>query len=116
MAEKITISKTKVKTDQLDKVIDRSFQTFNQPPAVEEGPTVTQFFIDYEELFNEIPIEGQTNSHEYLVKTSGELVNFEKDTEDIQPLLDEITQLREELLNANEQILELQTSLASAGN
>ena len=116
MAEKINISKTKVKVDELDRVIDRSFKSFGQPVAVDQDPTVEQFFLDYETLYNEIPIEGETNSHEYLVQKSGELINFEKDTADIQPLIDEITQLREELLNANEQILDLQTSLASGGN
>ena len=115
MAEKLKISKTKVKTEQLDKVVDRSFKTFNQPVPVEDELTIEQFFTDYETLFNEIPIEGPTNSHEYLVKTSGELIAFEKDTEDIQPLIDEINQLREELLNANQQILELQTTVALNG-
>lgn len=116
MAEKISISKTKVKVDELDRVIDRTFKSFGQPVDVEQGPTIEQFFLDYETLYNEIPIQGETNSHEYLVQKSGELINFEKDTADIQPLIDEITQLREELLNANEQILDLQTSLASGGN
>jgi len=38
-----------------------------------------------------------------------ELVNFEKDTEDIQPLLDEITQLRTQILDYQQQIIELST-------
>jgi len=35
-----------------------------------------------------------------------ELVDFEKDTEDIQPLLDEIAQLRGQLLEYQEQLIE----------
>lgn len=115
MAEKIRISSTKVKKEQLDRVIVRDFSTFGIQEVEDTLPTVEQFFLDYETLFEEIPINGEINSHEYLVKTSGELVDFEKDTEDIQPLLDEITQLREELLNANEQILELQNNSINSG-
>jgi len=35
-----------------------------------------------------------------------ELVDFEKDTEDIKPLLDEIAQLRGQLLEYQEQLIE----------
>ena len=110
MANELKISKTQLNKEDLDKVIDRSFKTFGQPEAEDEGVTVEEFFTYYEELFNEIPLNGATNSHEYLVKTSGALLEFEKDTEDIQPLLDEIAQLRQQLLEANQEIVELRTS------
>lgn len=113
MANQIRIQKTQFDKKDFDKVIDRTFKTFGQPEPVEEQVTVEEFFIFYEELFNEIPINGATNSHEYLVKTSGGLIDFDKDTEDIQPLLDEIAQLRQQLLEANQEIIELQTQAAS---
>ena len=69
-------------------------------------PTVEDFFILYEELFYEIPIEGEVNSHRYLVEKSSEIVNFEKDSEEIQPLLDEISILREQNLQLNQQLLD----------
>lgn len=55
-------------------------------------------------------MEGENNSHEYLVRKSSELINFEANTEEIQPLLDEIAQLRQQLLSANQQILDLETA------
>jgi hypothetical protein len=109
MANELKISKTQLNKEDLDKVIDRSFKTFGLPLPEDEGVTVEEFFTYYEELFNEIPLNGATNSHEYLVKTSGALLEFEKDTEDIQPLLDEIAQLRQQLLEANQEIVELRT-------
>jgi len=109
MANELRIKKTQLNKEDLDKVIDRSFSTFGQTLTEEDGVTVEEFFIYYEELFNEIPLNGPTNSHEYLIKTSGALLEFEKDTEDIQPLLDEIAQLRQQLLEANQEIIELRT-------
>lgn len=109
MANGLKITKTQLNKEDLDKVIDRSFSTFGQIEVEDEGVTVEEFFTYYEELFNEIPLNGTSNSHEYLVKTSGALLEFEKDTEDIQPLLDEIAQLRQQLLEANQEIIELRT-------
>lgn len=109
MANQIKIQKTQLTKSDFDKVVDRSFNTFGQPDLVEDAPTVEDFFVLYEELFNEIPLNGEQNSHEYLIKTSGALLEFDKDTEDIQPLLDEIGQLRQQLLEANQEIIELQT-------
>jgi hypothetical protein len=40
------------------------------------------------------------------VEKSSEIVNFEKDNNEIQPLLDEITILREQNLQLNQQLLE----------
>ena len=56
--------------------------------------------LDYIILFFIIyPPWGETNSHEYLVKTSGEYINFEEVNEEIEALRAEITQLRQDLLN-----------------
>ena len=49
----------------------------------------------------EIPAEGSSNSHEYLIRESSKLVQLEKDDTEIQPLLDEITNLRTRLLEMN---------------
>jgi len=107
MANEIQLQKTVFNRDQFDKVVDRSFKTFAQPIPVEDLPTVEEFFDLYEKLYYEIPIEGTTQSHTYLVQRSSELINFEKDTEDIQPLLDEIAILRQQILEYQQQIIEL---------
>jgi len=109
MANEVKITKTVYDSTQFNTVVDREFKTFAQPPAVEEQVTVQEFFALYEELYYDIPIKGEGASHEYLVKRSSELINFEKDTEDIQPLLDEISTLRAQILEYQQQLIEANT-------
>ena len=114
MAKDIQIKKTSYTKDQYSKVVEREFTFF-----VEESPeivvSVEEFFNLYEELYLEIPVEGSINSHTYLVSKSNELVKLDSTTEEIQPLLDEIAELRQQLLDANRQIIELQSNLATNG-
>jgi len=113
MANEVRIKKTVYNKEQLDKVVDRSFKTFAQPAPEEQTQlTVDEFFLAYEDLYFEIPVEGENNSHQYLVQRSSELVDFEKDTQDIQPLLDEIAQLRQLNLDQQQQIIELTGQIA----
>jgi hypothetical protein len=110
MGNDIKIQKTVYDSTQFNKVVNRSFTSFTQPAVGEDTDTIENFFRLYEKLYFEIPPEGEVDSHEYLIRKSSELVDFEKTTEEIQPLLDEISQLREQLLQANQQILELETA------
>ena len=85
------------------KVIDTRFSqlgvvSVNQ--QIQDTVTVNQFFEYYNQLFYEIPSYGNTNSHEYLIKTSGEYINFDQDSEEIIALRKEITQLRRDLLQS----------------
>jgi hypothetical protein len=64
----------------------------------------------YNTLFYDIPTEGDTNSHAYLVVKSGDYINADQISEDVQALLDEITVLRQDLLAANQQLIMLQIS------
>jgi len=109
MANEIKIQKKVYDPKTFDKVIDRNFKTFAQPEDPALQPTVEDFFNLYEELYFEIPLEGENQSHQYLVQKSSELLDFEKDTSDIQPLLDEISILREQILSLNEQLIEANT-------
>lgn len=111
MANDIQIKKTVHNKVEFNKVIDRDFKTYTQPVPEEDIDTPEELFRLYEKLYYVIDIEGEENSHEYLIKKSSELVTYEKSTEDIQPLLDEIAQLRLQLLNANQQILTLETKI-----
>lgn len=110
MGNDIRIKKTVLNKTQLDKVVDRSFTTFTKPVPVVNGDAVADFFKSYEELFYLIPANDDVNSHKYLVTRSSEVANFDTNTEEIQPLLDEITYLREQILQANQRILELETN------
>ena len=99
---------------EADFVLDRSFSQFGQQEPVTEK-TVEQFFIDYEDLYYQIPVEGDINSHEYLIRKSSELVNIESTLQDIQPLLDEITLLRSQSVADQQTIIDLRTQLATMG-
>lgn len=76
---------------------------------IDEQPTIEEFFQMYNDLFYDIPEVGSTNSHEFLVKTSGEYINYNENDELIEALQNEIAQLRQELLEAQQQLVEPQT-------
>lgn len=73
-------------------------------------PNIGEFFEQYNELFYEIPKEGEINSHEYLIKQSIDYVGSQEISNEIQALLDEITSLREENLELQQNILDLTQS------
>lgn len=60
--------------------------------------SVEDFFELYNKLFFEIPKEGTTNSHEFIVKESGDYIGSSQNNEEIQALLEEINSLRQENL------------------
>jgi hypothetical protein len=98
--------------DTYERVIDTSFSQVTPPaPPVEDTISVEEFFNLYNTIFYDIPVEGDINSHTYLVKTSGEYVGGATINEDVQLLLDEITSLRQDLLAANQTVLSLQTTI-----
>jgi len=104
------LNKTVFNKEAYLNTVDTSFaQVSTPPPPLEDTITVSEFFDLYDAIFYDIPTNGATNSHEYLVKTSGEYINFEQTDEDIQALLDEITALRQENLELVQQITNLQT-------
>jgi hypothetical protein len=108
MANNVEIRKTVLGTDNFNKVIDTSFKTFTQPVPEEDPDTPEELFRLYEKLYYSIDVTGETDSHEYLIKKSSELVNFDRVTEDIQPLLDEIADLRGQNLALNQQLIDLE--------
>jgi len=108
MDSSIQIVKTVLGTEKFNKVVDTSFKTFNQPVPEEDPDTPEELFRLYEKLYFSIDITGETDSHEYLIKKSSELINFDTVTEDIQPLLDEIAELRQQNLALNQQLIDLE--------
>lgn len=100
---------------EADFVLDRSFSQFGQQEQPVTEKTVEQFFVDYEDLFYQIPVEGEINSHEYLIRKSSELYKLGDTLVDIQPLLDEITLLRSQSVVDQQTIVDLRTQLAMTG-
>lgn len=107
----VNLNKQEFSKTQYERVIDTSFSQLGQP--VEQTPTqsisVEEFFTNYQEIFFDIPKFGEFNSHEYIVKTSGEYIEFTTSDDSITALVEEVTQLRQENLELNQQIVSLQT-------
>ena len=110
MANDIQIQKTVFGKVDFTKVVDTSFKTFVQPAPVEDTDTPEELFRLYDKLYYTLDLEGDIESHRYLVNKSSELISFDAITQDIQPLLDEIAELRTQLLEADQQILTIQTT------
>jgi len=109
MAQQVKLTKQVYDKNQYQKVIDTSFTQLVQPTTQDTGsvlPSVNQFFDYYNQLFFDIPKFGETNSHEYLIKTSTEYIGASAIVNDeLQALIDEITELRQENLDLQQQLL-----------
>ena len=115
MAEQIVLTKLVYDKNQYQKVIDTTFTQLVQPASQATGsalPTVNEFFDYYNQLFFDIPKFGETNSHEYLIKTNTEYIGASSVVNDeLQALIDEITGLRQENLDLQQQLLGLITPI-----
>lgn len=98
---------------QYVKTIDTSFSELGVTSIGEDlitQPSVEEFFNQYNELFYDIPPNGEINSHEYLVKTSGEYINFEDNNQEIEALRAEIATLRADNLSLQMENLKIAVS------
>jgi hypothetical protein len=111
MSEKVTINKTSYNKSQFGQIVDNQFTQFSPTPTSSVALTidVNQFFQAYENLFFQIPKLGEINSHQYLVNKSGNYIDENAVSEEVQALLEEITQLRQENLDLQRQIVIVQT-------
>jgi hypothetical protein len=109
MGQQVKLVKRVYDKNQYQKVIDTSFTQLVQPITAATGstlPSINQFFDYYNQLFFDIPKFGETNSHEYLIKTSQEYIGTTNVVNDeIQALISEITELRQENLELQQQLL-----------
>jgi hypothetical protein len=108
--EILGLATTKYSKNQYERVIDTSFTQLVQPQVTASvvAPTISvaEFFQNYQQIFFLIPKLGEANSHEYLIKTSQEYIGSSGINEDtIQALINEITQLRQENLDLQQQII-----------
>tara|TARA_R100000900_G_C3245807_1_gene146299 strand:+ start:67 stop:414 length:348 start_codon:yes stop_codon:yes gene_type:complete len=109
MAQNVNFNKTVFTKGEYNNTINSSFTQLgvstNEQQPIEDEPTVQQFFTLYNTLFYQIPEIGEINSHEYIIKTSSEYINFNENDELVQALQNEIAQLREDLLEAQQQVV-----------
>ena len=110
MANSVRLHKTVVQKSDLEKVVSKTFTTFVQPEVVSDTDSIEELFRLYDKFYLQIPPTG-VNSHTYLIEESRKIVDITEDLREIQPLLDEISELRERVLQAQEEILELTVQL-----
>jgi hypothetical protein len=103
MAENINLNRNVFDKNAFKNTVDTNFTQLVSTPDPTffdiNLATVEDFFILYEKFFYEIPQFGAVESHEYLIKTSTDYIGFRQTNEDIQALLEEITSLRQEILD-----------------
>jgi hypothetical protein len=95
----IPVQKTVFSKDSYSRVIDTQFSQL----IIQEDETlsfsVDDFFELYDQLFYQIPREGETNSHQYILQREADYLGISISQEDVQALLDEITSLRQQVLD-----------------
>ena len=105
----IPVQKTVFNKDTYGRVVNTQFSQFLNQNAVEEtlSFTVDDFFQLYDELFYQIEKEGDTNSHQYILRKEADYLGVSISQDDIQALLNEITSLRQQVLESQTTINEL---------
>lgn len=110
--ENVGLEKTVYEKNQYEQVIDTNFSQLGVASisaSAEDQISIEKFFGYYNSLFYDIPATGDVNSHEFLVKSSGEYINFDQIAEEIIALQQEITGLREDLLAEQIKVVELES-------
>jgi hypothetical protein len=109
MPSQIPIEKQVFDKNQFGKVIDTEFSQLLNQQVETPTPTFTleDFFTLYDQLFYQIPKEGDAESHRFILQKEADYLGVIIDQEDIQALLDEITSLRQQVLDAQTALNEL---------
>jgi len=103
MKSKIDLVKNVYQKVNYPRIIDTKFSelgTVSITDQIDATPTTNEFFDLYNSLFYEIPSFGDINSHQYLIETSAEYIDFDANQEEITALRAEITDLRRQLLES----------------
>jgi hypothetical protein len=117
MAENIPVQHAIYDKNRFSKVIDTQFRELNITEPVAPEVTIEDFFVLYDELFFSIPSEGNINSHRYILNKEAEYLGVKfADDVDIQALLQEITDLRQQLLAAETDNAGLLEQIANTTN
>tara|TARA_R110002060_G_scaffold59627_2_gene69446 strand:- start:379 stop:1260 length:882 start_codon:yes stop_codon:yes gene_type:complete len=111
-AEIITLNREVFNKEAFNNTVDTSFSQLDQsqPDLSFFDPnlaTIKDFFNIYQNLFFQIPKFGDIQSHQYLVIESTEYTGYIENQAQIDALLEEITDLREENLQLNLDVSQL---------
>jgi hypothetical protein len=104
----IPIQKTVFDKDSYGRVIDTRFsQLINQGEEEVPSFTIEDFFELYDQLFYQIPKEGEINSHQFILQKEANYLGVNLSQDDVQALLEEITSLRQQLLDTQQIVKDL---------
>jgi hypothetical protein len=105
----IPVQKTVFNKDTYSRVINTQFSQLINQGVTEDtlSFTVDDFFQLYDELFYQIPKEGDINSHQYILQREADYLGISIGQDDVQALLDEITSLRQQILDTQTTVNEL---------
>ena len=95
-------------------IVDTEFRQLVQPEEVTpdlEPLTVAEFFQEYDRLFFDIPQNGEVGSHTELVTRSSSYVGMTNQSAEMQALIDEISDLRIQLLSAQQEVINLSATI-----
>ena len=97
--EKININKLEVSKSSASKIIDNTFNTFTNTPPITSTLTIADFWVLYDKFFNEIPNDGDVNSHKYILSREAQYLGINLDNStDIDALVNEITSLKAQVI------------------
>ena len=115
MAEKLDLNKKSFNKYQYEKVINTKFSQLaisvsevSSTPIISSPTVINDFFLKYNQLFFDIPKTGATNSHEYLIKTSTEYIDYKVVNDEILALIEEINSLQRQNLELNQKLIDIQ--------
>lgn len=110
MAQEVKLVKEVFGRNTYTRVVNTSFTELYTPvtgSSITETLTIEEFFNLYNDLFFDIPATGEVNSHEYLVARSTEYLGGGVLTDSEKAYIEEINSLRQQLLEANQNYLNL---------
>jgi hypothetical protein len=109
MSQQIPIEIQKFDKNQFGRVIDTQFKQLINSQQDEITPefSLDDFFELYDNLFYQIPREGEIDSHRFILEKEAEYLGVVTNQDDVQALLDEITSLRQQVLDLQTTVSEL---------
>jgi hypothetical protein len=107
MAESVSLVKRVYGVNTYNKAIDTSFTELIAPITELPATTISieQFFGYYDTLFYDIPVDGEINSHSYLVTRSSQYIGGSVIDAEKQALIDEINSLRQQIIDLSQTYL-----------
>ena len=103
----IPVQKTVFNKDTYGRVVDTQFSQLITQEDETLSFSVDDFFELYDQLFYQIPRDGETNSHQYILQREADYLGVSISQDDIQALLNEITSLRQQVLESQQIINDL---------